>query len=80
MGMKEIPATEFKATCLSVLQQVHKTRKPVRITRYGKVIAEIQPPEAPPKKKSWMGSMAGTFEITGDIVGPTFDDSDWLEP
>ena len=38
--MKQITATEFKANCLAVVEQVRKTRKPVRITRYGKPVAE----------------------------------------
>jgi antitoxin (DNA-binding transcriptional repressor) of toxin-antitoxin stability system len=74
--MEEISATEFKATCLAVLQRVRKTRKPVRITRYGKVVAEIQPPRPEPKK-DWMGSMAGRGETLGDIIGPSTDPSEW---
>jgi prevent-host-death family protein len=74
--MEEIAATVFKATCLAVLQRVRKTRKPVRITRYGKPVAEILPPALKPKR-DWMGSMAGSGEITGDIVGPSTDLSEW---
>lgn len=77
--MKEIAATEFKATCLAVLAQVQKSRKSVRVTRYGKAVAEIVPPSPlrPAKKKDWMGSMAGRGEVLGDIVGPSTDPSEW---
>lgn len=75
--MEHMAASEFKTHCLAVLQKVRKTRKPVCITRYGKVVAEIRPPSPPAKRKSWLGSMAGTVDILGDIVGPTTDPSDW---
>jgi antitoxin (DNA-binding transcriptional repressor) of toxin-antitoxin stability system len=75
--MEEIAVSKFKATCLSVLQRVHKTRKPIRVTRFGKPIAEVVPPSPPPRRANWMGSMAGTIEITGDIIGPATDDEEW---
>ena len=75
--MEEIAVSKFKATCLSVLQRVHKTRKPILITRFGKPIAEVVPPPPPARQANWMGSMAGTCEITGDIVGPATDDAEW---
>ena len=74
MGMEKIAASEFRANCHC---KVRKTRKPVCITRYGKPVAEICPPAKAAKPKSWLGSMAGTAEILGDIVGPTTDPSDW---
>ncbi len=82
ISMQEISATEFKANCLAVIQRVRKTGKPVAITRYGKPVAEIVPVKAPKRKKSWIGSMAGTAEILGDIVRPVIDESDWdmLQP
>jgi PHD/YefM family antitoxin component YafN of YafNO toxin-antitoxin module len=33
--MKEVAISEFKAKCLGMLEQVRKTRKPIRITRFG---------------------------------------------
>jgi len=75
--MEEIAISKFKATCLAVLERVRKTRKPIRITRFGVPVAEIVPPTAKPKKKQWIGSMAGTIEIRGDIVAPANDKEDW---
>jgi prevent-host-death family protein len=74
--MKEVAISEFKAKCLALLDQVHKTKSPLRITRRGKPIAEIVPP-APVVSKNWIGSMAGTSKILGDIVSPASDASDW---
>ena len=67
--MEEIAISKFKATCLAVLENVRRTRTPVRITRIGKPVAEILPPSAAPGK-SWLGCMRGSLEITGDIVKP----------
>jgi prevent-host-death family protein len=75
--METIAVSKFKATCLSVLERVHKTRKPILITRFGKPIAEVVPPPPPPRTESWMGSMAGTVEILGDIVGPISTEEEW---
>ncbi|HJZ82616.1 MAG TPA: type II toxin-antitoxin system Phd/YefM family antitoxin [Pyrinomonadaceae bacterium] len=78
--MKEIAISEFKAKCLGILEEVRKTRKPIRITRFGEAVAEVVPPTPSPRSKSWLGSMAGSAEIVGDIVGPigSFDDWDAL--
>jgi prevent-host-death family protein len=70
--MQEIAISEFKAKCLSLLEEVSKTRKPIRITRRGKPIAEVVPP-SPATKRRKLGSMAGTVKILGDIVSPVID-------
>ena len=75
--MKEIAISEFKAKCLGILEQVRKTRKPIRITRFGQPVAEVVPPTPQPRRKSWLGCMAGSAEILGDIVGPTGSFDDW---
>jgi len=74
--MKDIAISEFKAKCLALLEQVQKTKKPKRVTRIGKPIAEVVPPsETAPS--DWMGSMHDTIEILGDIVSPASDEKDW---
>jgi len=66
--MREIAISKFKATCLAVVEDVRKTGTPVRITRFGRPVAEVVPAR-PARKKSWLGYMKGSLEITGDIVG-----------
>jgi prevent-host-death family protein len=39
--MEEVSIFEFKAKCLALLKQVNKTKKPLRITRHGKPVAEV---------------------------------------
>jgi prevent-host-death family protein len=75
--MKEVAISEFKAKCLGMLEEVRKTRKPIRVTRFGKPVAEIVPPTIEKGKGRRLGSMAGTMEILGDIVGPTGSLEDW---
>jgi len=75
--MQEVAISEFKAKCLALLEQVQKTKKPLRVTRYGKPVADIVPPAPPKNDGSWLGSMRGTMEILGDIVSPVMDENDW---
>jgi prevent-host-death family protein len=74
--MKEVAISEFKAKCLALLQQVQKTRKPIRVTRFGKPVAEIVPP-SPVVAVNWIGSMKHSIDIVGDIVGPANEENDW---
>jgi prevent-host-death family protein len=75
--MEEIAISKFKATCLEVLERVRKTRKSILVTRFGEPVAEVGPPPAGKHKTGWLGSMAGTARIKGDIVSPAADSSDW---
>ena len=75
--MEEIAISKFKATCLAVLERVRKTGKAVLVTRFGKPVAEVVPPRASKKPKHWVGSLAGTGQILGDIVSPASDEDDW---
>lgn len=65
----KIPAGEFKAKCLRLLDQVHQQRFQIVITKRGKPVARLVPvtEDAP----DIFGRMKGTIEILGDIVSPT---------
>jgi prevent-host-death family protein len=67
--MREIAISQFKATCLAVLEDVRRTRRPVRVTRFGKPVAEVLPATVS-VKQSWLGCMKDSLEISGDIVQP----------
>jgi prevent-host-death family protein len=73
MVIQEIAISEFKAKCLALLEQVRKTKKPIRVTRFGKPVAEIVPPTPSQNIMDWIGSMKGKMEIVGDIVSPVID-------
>jgi prevent-host-death family protein len=65
---ENIPAGEFKAKCLKVLDEVQRQRKQIVITKRGKPVAKLVPVNDRPE--SFIGSMEGTMEIIGDIVAP----------
>jgi prevent-host-death family protein len=74
--MQEVAISEFKAKCLALLERVRQTKKPIRITRFGKPVAEIVPPSPKTGHEDWIGSMKNTLEILGDIVSPVIDERD----
>jgi antitoxin (DNA-binding transcriptional repressor) of toxin-antitoxin stability system len=75
--METIAISKFKATCLAALERVHATGQPLRVTRFGKPIADIVPPAPDPPRQPWLGSMSGTGTIVGDIVAPTSELVEW---
>ncbi len=75
--MEQIVISQFKATCSSVLERVRKTRKSVLITRFGVPMAKVVPPSAPERPTRWLGALAGTGRIEGDIVAPATEQKDW---
>jgi len=75
--MEEIAISKFKATCLAVIEKVRKSGKPILVTRFGEPMAEVVPPPNRSKPKQWVGSLASTGKILGDIVSPASDADDW---
>jgi hypothetical protein len=69
--MDTMPISKFKATCRSALERVRRTGRPLRVTRFGKPVADVVriAPEQPPG--NWLGGMRDTLELRGDVVGPT---------
>ena len=72
-----VTISKFKATCLRLLDDVYKTGKPLLITRNGEPIALVSPPPSPPKSDDWIGSMRDKLELTGDVVAPASDETEW---
>lgn len=75
--MSILSISEFKATCLKVLEQVRKTRESIMITRRGEPVACVTPPPLPEKPESWLGTFRDQGTITGDIISPASDAEDW---
>ena len=73
--MKQMPAGEFKAQCLAVMDTVLRTGDPVLITKHGKPVAKLVP--ADPASHDVFGYMTGKVKIVGDIVGPVTPLGDW---
>jgi len=72
-AMHEIAISEFKAKCLSLLDQVSKTKAPLRVTRRGKALADIVPASSDAEQRDWIGSMSGSTEIRGDVISPVVE-------
>lgn len=78
MIMETIAISEFKATCLKLLEKVKNTGQPLLVTKKGTPIAMVSPP--PPIKReqnSYFGCMAGTAKIIGDIIRPASNEDEW---
>ena len=67
--MTTIQASEFKAKCLALMDQVARTGETIVVTKNGKPVAELRP-HRPPRIKSPLGLHKGQSVIVGDIVKP----------
>lgn len=74
--MREIRASEFKAKCLAILDEVERTGEPVTILKRGRPVARLVPP-ALGQSRYPQHSLFGTVEILGDIVEPVLPAEDW---
>ena len=70
--METLSVSKFKATCLSVLEQVKTKKKRVCITKRGVPIAEIVPVDSKAKEVP----LKATVTFIGDIVSPV-GEGDW---
>lgn len=67
-----ITATEFKAKCLALIDQVQKTGHPIVISKHGKEVVRLVPeyPTLPWK------ALARRGELKGNPFAPVIHDSD----
>jgi prevent-host-death family protein len=70
---RTIKASEFKAKCLAIMDQVAKTGEDVVITKNGRPIAKLVPHRAARPKA--LGLLKDSLFITGDIISPI--DVEW---
>jgi prevent-host-death family protein len=75
MVMKLMPAGQFKARCLKLMDEVQSTREPLVITKKGKPVAKLVPADGPPA--DIFGCLRDEVEIVGDIVSPAVPLEDW---
>src|SRR5271169_4698119 len=71
---REIAAGEFKAKCLSLIDEVNKTGQEIVITKRGKPSAKLIPLKRR-KVESLIGRLVGIGEIVGDpddLIKPVF--------
>lgn len=75
--MDEIAVSKFKATCLAALDRVRRTGRPLRVTRFGKPLADVVPARASVATASWLGAMHGRGTMLDDLVAPAEDTAAW---
>jgi prevent-host-death family protein len=63
-----IEASEFKAKCLALMDEIEHTGKSLVITRNGNPIAELSPYKR--RERNAFGILKGRVFITGDIISP----------
>ena len=74
--MKTLSSTEFKATCLAVLDEVARTGETVTILKRGKPVAQLVPP-VPREKGFPQEQIMGSVRVKGDIVEPPLPADAW---
>lgn len=73
--MKSIAASEFKAKCLALIDQVHDTGQPITITKRGRVVAVLHA-AGDESRKPWL-RLRGTITRYDDPFKPAVDPGEW---
>jgi prevent-host-death family protein len=71
-----VPATEFKAKCLELMDRVAEGRETYVITKRGKPVARLVPADGP-RKTSVFGCMADQTEAVGPLATPLRGEDEW---
>ena len=72
-GTRVMKASEFRAKCLKLMDEVADSGEEIVITKHGRPVSRLVPYRERPK--SLFGIHRGKMEIRGDIVAPI--DVDW---
>lgn len=67
MNHRLVSATEFKAKCLALLDEVQEHGGTITVTKRGRPVATVSPAKRKPFK-STKGILAGKVKIVADIV------------
>jgi len=73
--MKKISAADFKARCLTLMDEVSESREPVLITKRGRPVAKLVPLKR--TRSKLIGRLQGIVKITGDIESPLEPPEAW---
>jgi prevent-host-death family protein len=74
---REIPAGDFKARCLALMEEVRDRGGEYIITKRGEPVAKLVPVRR--EQRPLLGSMKGTVTVLGDIVSPLGEPWDALD-
>ena len=74
--MKTVNASEFKAKCLAILDEVNETGEVITILKRGKPVAQLIPTVF--KEGTYpQHNLRGSVKISGDIIGPVLPSETW---
>jgi len=74
--MRTINASEFKAKCLAILDEVSATGEEVTILKRGRAVARLTAPLSEPRAHP-QEALRGTVAYHGDVVGPALPAEAW---
>ncbi len=77
LSTQPMPAGEFKAHCLEVMDQVKLKKTEVIVTKHGKPVAKLVPVDS--TGPELFGFLAGSVTYHADIVGPIDEPWDVLD-
>jgi prevent-host-death family protein len=75
--MKSLKASEFKARCLAVLDEVERTGEPVSISKRGRIVARLVPPRSLKETRYPQRALKGTGKTLADIIIPAVSVEAW---
>lgn len=75
--MRVIKASEFKAHCLAILDEVARTGDPIVISKRGRIVAELVRPRHGTAKRYPQDALRGTGRTLGDIIAPALPADAW---
>jgi prevent-host-death family protein len=74
--MRSIRASEFKAKCLAILDEVNETGEPVTILKRGHPVARLLP--ALKEQGGYpQETLQGTIRFLGDVIEPVLPPDAW---
>ena len=74
-GVRTIKASEFKARCLKLMDEVAESGEEIVITKHGRSVSKLAPYRKEPKMP--FGRHRDKIRILGDIVSPM--PAEWFE-
>lgn len=74
--MRTLSATEFKARCLALLDEVAATGEVITVLKHGKPVAQLVPAVARAGGYP-QGALAGSVEFLGDVMAPVLEPDEW---
>ncbi len=74
--MKTVSASEFKAKCLAMLDEINRSGETLMITKRGRPVARLSPAGEGTSRYP-QSELAGSVEILGDVIEPPLAPEAW---